>query len=429
MTMQHQHMQIVQVPIVDLKPADYNPRKWDIAAVKNLTESIKKFGLVDPIVVNGSPERKNVVIGGHFRLHVAKELGYTEMPVVYLDIPDIEKEKELNLRLNKNVGEWDWDLLKNFETDLLVDIGFTDTDLGEIWNESLTTEDDIFDEVEELKKVKETTIKPGEMYLLGKHRLICGDATDPRVIEQLMGTDRASAIYTDPPFNIGLDYNKGLGGKQNYGGTTNDKKSDAEYREFLKSAIGNGLAHAQPDLHVFSYCDQKYIGMVQSVFQELGINNQRVCLWIKNGLNLTPHIAFNKCYEPCVYGTIGKPHLSDIKNLNEIMNKEIEGGNQGIEDIETMLDIWLEKRIAGQHYEHPTSKPPTLHEKPLKRCTRIGDIVLDLFGGSGSTLIACEQLKRRAYLAEKEPIFCQVIINRYERITGVRTTKYESTQS
>lgn len=429
MTIQDQNIKIMQVPVSELNPAAYNPRKWDNAATDALTESIKRFGLVDPILVNSTPERKGTVIGGHFRLHVAKLLDYIEVPVVYIDIPDIEKEKELNLRLNKNVGEWDWELLKNFEADLLVDIGFTDTDLGNIWDESLTTEDDAFNEVEELKRGKETTIKPREMYLLGKHRLICGDSTNPEIVPRLMGTDRASVIYTDPPFNIGLDYNKGLGGRQNYGGTTDDKKSDADYREFLKSAIENGLAHAHPDLHVFSYCDQKYIGMVQQLFEEVGIKNQRVCLWIKNGLNLTPQIAFNKCYEPAVYGTIGKPYLSDVKNLNEIMNKEVAGGNQGIEDIETMIDLWLERRIAGQHYEHPTSKPPTLHEKPLKRCTKIGDIVLDLFGGSGSTLIACEQLKRRAYLVEKEPIFCQVIINRYERITGVRATKYEPVQS
>jgi DNA modification methylase len=145
-----------------------------------------------------------------------------------------------------------------------------------------------------------------------------------------------------------------------------------------------------------------------------------VCLWIKNGFNATPRVAFNKCYEPCVYGTKGKPYLAPLHNLNEILDKEIGTGNRTIDDILDILDIWLAKRLPGQEYEHPTSKPPTLHEKALRRCTQINDIVLDLFGGSGSTLIACEELKRRAYLVEKEPIFCQLIINRFEKLTGVK---------
>ena len=182
----------------------------------------------------------------------------------------------------------------------------------------------------------------------------------------------------------------------------------------------NALEASNKDIHFFYYCDQRYIGLIQDLYKDLGIKNQRVCLWIKNGFNVTPQVAFNKCYEPCVYGIKGKPFLSPVKNLDEILNKEIGTGNRAIDDISDIIDIWLAKRLAGQDYEHATSKPPTLHEKALRRCTKINDIVLDLFGGSGSTLIACEQLKRRAFLSEIEPVFCQLICNRYFNLTGVK---------
>lgn len=129
-----QNLNVVYVPIGELLPATYNPRKWSEDAIAQLTESMKRFGLVDPIVVNGASERKNIVIGGHFRLKVAKDLGFKEIPVVYIDIPDLEKEKELNLRLNKNVGDWDWNLLAEFGEIVLADIGFSSEQLDEIFD-------------------------------------------------------------------------------------------------------------------------------------------------------------------------------------------------------------------------------------------------------------------------------------------------------
>ncbi|PJA39676.1 hypothetical protein CO179_04765, partial [candidate division WWE3 bacterium CG_4_9_14_3_um_filter_39_7] len=150
-----------------------------------------------------------------------------------------------------------------------------------------------------------------------------------------------------------------------------------------------------------------------------GIENKRVCLWIKNNFNVTPNVAFNKVYEPCVYGTIGSPYLAtNVTKYHEILNKEVDSGNRAIDDIIDLFNIWLVKRIPTQDYEHPTEKPSTLHEKPLKRCTKPGDIVLDLFGGSGSTMMACEQLNRACYMVEIEPIFCDLIIRRYQQLTG-----------
>ncbi len=416
-------IQIVQVPTTNLNPAPYNPRRWSNKATSDLTASIKRFGLIDPIIVNGASDRKNVVIGGHFRLKIAQDLGYAEVPVVYVNIPDIEREKELNLRLNANTGEWDLELLKEFDISLLLDVGFDDGDLSAIWDEALATEDDDFDVDRAIREIKTPQTKPGDLFQLGSHRLICGDATDPAVIQRLVGTDLVSALYFDPPFNISLDYSKGISTNGKYGGSTNDHKSDPDYRTFLQSLLANGLAVAKPDCHVFCYCDESYIGLLQSLYVEIGLAPKRVCLWIKNNFNMTPQIAFNKAYEPCVYGTRGKPYLSKTKNLTEILNKDVAVGNRSLDDILDLFNIWLAKRDSAQDYEHPTQKPPTLHEKPLRRCTKPGDIVLDVTAGSGSTMVACEQLKRRAYLAEAEPIFCDVIIARYETLTGQKAVK------
>ena len=428
--MEKENLKITFVDVNSLKVAAYNPRKWDDAKKEKLKESIERFGLVDPIIVNSASERKNIVIGGHFRLTVAKELKIQEVPVVYLNIPDIEKEKELNLRLNKNVGEWDIELLKEFDLGVLLNVGFDDGDLSAIWDDCLETEDDNFQEEKELAEIKETDIQLGDLFELGSHRLLCADAHDPQNIQKLMGGEKTSFAYCDPIYNIGVSYDKGVGGKQNYGGKVNDNKSDTEYREFLKSGMQSAMSVVNKDFHYFCYCDQKYIGMVQDLYRELGIENKRVCMWIKNGQNPVPGVAFSKCYEPVVYGTVGSPYLSkSIQNLNEVMNKEIGTGNRLIDDILDELDIWLVKRLAGNEYEHSTSKPPTLHEKAIRRCTKPGDIILDLYGGSGSTLIAAEMLKRKAYLTEIEPRFCQLIINRYEKLTGQKAKLISNTKS
>lgn len=410
---------IVYISAQELRPADYNPRKWDEAAAKQLTESIKRFGLIDPIIVNGASKRKNIVIGGHFRLEVGKRLGIEKVPVVYVNIPNLQKEKELNLRLNRNTGEWDFELLKSFNVELLLDVGFDDSDLSHIWDENLGVENDDFDVKKEIEKIKEPKSKLGDIYQLGSHRLVCGDATNPDVIKKLVQGEKVSMLYCDPPYNISLDYSNGIGTNGKYGGKTNDKKSEEEYKNFLKQTLQNGLSVAYPDAHIFYWCDENYIGLIQGIYKELGIINKRVCLWIKNNQNVTPQTAFNKVYEPCVYGIQGNPYLSEsVKNLNEVLNKEVGTGNRLTDDILDLFNIWLAKRLPAQDYEHPTEKPPTLHEKALRRCTKAGDIVLDVFGGSGSTLIACEQLKRRAYLCEIEPIFCDLIIKRFEKLTG-----------
>jgi len=411
---------IVRVPVKELKPSAYNPRKWDDKAIADMKESITRFGLVDPLIVNSAPERKNIVIGGHLRLKVATLLGFTEVPIVYLNISEIEKEKELNLRLNKNVGSWDEELLKAFDTNLLLDVGFTPDDLNGFFDDVLEIADDDFNVNEELAKIITPETKPGDLYQLGDHRLLCGNSLDANDVAKLMGNDHAGMVFSDPPYNINLDYRKGIGTKGKY--TTdklvNDNKGVKEYEQFLDVAIKNALAASNPDAHVFFWCDEKYVWLLQTLYEKHGIKNRRLCLWIKNNFDPTPQVAFNKVIEFCVYGTRGTPTLNaNLKNLSEVLNKEV--NSIGLyDDLMSIVQLWLVKRDTTTDYEHPTQKPITLCEKPIKRCSAPGEIILDLFGGSGSTMIAAEQLKRRAYLVELDPTFCDLIIRRWEHFTG-----------
>jgi len=409
----------------DLVPNAKNPRSLSAKQKADLEASITKFNLVEIPAVNTD----NQVLAGHQRLKIMKALGrgQEEIDVRVPDRTLTEKEcEEYMLRSNRNTGSWDFELLKAFDTETLLDIGFNDADLSNIWDDVLQIEEDEFDEEKEVEEAKDTDIKLGDRFQLGKHKLVCGDSLDEAVVKKLLGEELADVVYCDPPYNIALDYDKGVGGGKSYGGDVDDKKSDPKYRTFLKKAMANAIAVSAQDSHHFWYHDQKYTGMLQSLYEELGIKYKRTALWIKNGINPTPKTAFSKFYEPCVYGTRGKPYLSDKQTkLGEIMNKEIGIGNATIDDILDMIDIWLAKREAGTDYEHPTQKPLTLHERPLSRCSRVNDAVLDLFGGSGSTLLACEQMRRRAFLVEKSPIFCQVIINRYEKFTEDKAIKLD----
>lgn len=411
--------------VCDLIPHAKNPRTLSEKQKKDIEASISKFNLVEIPAINTD----NIVLAGHARLKILILLG-RESEEIDVRVPSrtlTAKEcEEYMLRSNKNSGSWDYELLKAFDTEFLLDIGFDDTDLGHIWDDILELEDDGFEEVKEFEKAKKTDIKTGDRFALGKHLLLCGDSTQEAALKHLIGDKHADMVYCDPPYNISLDYNKGIGGKANYGGDVDDKKTNSEYREFLRKAITAALSVSAENAHHFWYCDQKYVGMIQMLFEELGIGYKRTAIWVKNGINPTPQVAFSKLYEPCVYGTTGKPYLSPKHTkLGEILNKDIGIGNATIDDITDMIDIWLAKRIAGDEYEHPTQKPITLHERPIARCTRIGDTVLDLFGGSGSTLLACEQLKRTAFLVEMNPVFCQLIINRYEKFTGNKAIKLD----
>ena len=322
------------------------------------------------------------------------------------------------LSSNRIHGDWSWEkLAANFDIETMLTSGFDDADMSHIWDD-LTVEDDAdWDETKEMDKAKKTNIKIGDRFKLGRHYLICSDSTSPDTVKELVGKNKIDVINIDYPYNISLDYGSGIGGTKNYGGTTDDKKSDIEYRKFVKDILENALSVSKPDCHIFTWLDEKYMGVFQDIFKEVGVNFKRLCFWIKSNQNPTPQIAFNRAVELCMYSVRGKPFLSDrVKNLNEVLNKEIGTGNRLIDDILDLFQIWLAKRVASNLYEHPTMKPPSLYEKSLRRCSKAGDSVLDLCGGSGSLLIACECLKRQAFIAEIEPVFCQLIINRFSKL-------------
>ena len=417
--------QIAEVPIETLKLFPKNPRTWDDVDEKNLTESIQTFGMLLPLLVNNAKGREGIVIGGNFRLSIYKKLGIQMVPVLYVAIEDERKERELNVRLNLNQGNWDWELLKEYEIGDLLSYGFNEINLGKFWDSELAVENDHFD----LKNAKEEVLKNpvaklGDLFQLGNHRVICGSSTDLEVVKRLAGNSPVHYINSDPPFNIGLNYSKGIGNNSDYGGNEKDKRTDDEYKQFLKTSLENALAVSQPDTHIFYWCDEKNVGLLQGLYKELNIENKRLCIWIKNNQNVTPKIAFNKMIECCVYGVRGKPYLNEnLRNLSEIQNKEIGSGNRSADDIYDLLNIWLVDRLPTTEYVHPTMKSPALYEKALRRCTQIGDYVLDLFAGSGSQMIACEQLKRRALLSEIDPVFVDIILLRYEQFTGVKPTK------
>jgi DNA modification methylase len=406
----------VQKKVDDLIPQKINPRSINKKQLEDLKRSLEKYNLVEIPAV----DLDGNILAGHQRIKILKILGRGD-EIIDVRIPNRklteEESKGYLISSNSLGGSWDYSLLKEFKVELLLDAGFDEHDLANIWdNDICINKDEKFDVDKELKKIKEPKTKLGDVILLGDHKLICGNANDPEVVKKLFGDKKASMIYNDPVYNIDLDYTKGLGGKQNYGGNVNDSRTDEEYKEFLKMSLVNALSVSKSDVHVFYWNTEQHIWIVQTLYRELGIENKRICLWIKNGQNPTPQVAFSKCYEPCIYGTLNKPYLSKKeRGLNEVFNKEVTSGNNLIEEVSS---IWAVKRLSGKDYTHATSKPVDLHEKAIRRCTLPGDIILDSFLGSGSTLIACEQLKRICYGVELEPIYCDLIVKRWEHLTG-----------
>ncbi len=411
----------------EIKPNPKNPKKHDDEL---LYQSMKEFEYTSPMIV----DEKNMLLVGEGRLGAMKRAGYTSAEVV-VKRGLTEKQKERYMLLDNKLterGGWDAELLKEFEVEELLEAGFDNDDLNSMWDDVLELDEDNFDVEKAVREIKKPATKEGDLYQLGNHRLLCGDSTKEKNVLKLMQGKKADMIYCDPPYNIGLNYSTGIGTSTKYRKDfpdlkykgVNDKKNAGEYKTFLDATIKNALVAAKTDAHVFYWCDENSIWLLQQLYQENKIRPDRVCLWIKNNFNVTPQKAFNKVYESCVYGTVGRPYLNkNFKNFNEILNKEIESGNQGLDDILGIINIWLERRDNTSEYQHPTQKPITLHERPIKRCTKPGDIILDLFGGSGSTLISAEQSKRKAYLCEIDPIFCEVIIKRFEQYTGKKTVK------
>ncbi len=399
--------------VKDLLPWQENPRKISKVALDKLKQKITKNGFHSVIVI----DTDNTILSGNQRKIALTELGVKTVSVM---IPSRklsdEERRRIGIESNINDGEWDFEKLKSFDLELLQFAGFDEKELVKFWDEEKDTKDDKFDVDKELKKIKTPQTKSGDLIVMGGHKLLCASSTDISAVKKLFGDDRATAIYSDPPFNIGLSYDKGVGNKSNYGGTFDDNQSPEAYKEFIRQVLKSSLAISTKDTHVAFWCDEAWVWVFQTLYMELGIKNRRLNIWIKNNSSPIPTVAFNKCAEYCVYGTKGSPYLSDlVKNLNEIQNKDCTTGNQLLEDIS---NIWATKRLPSNQMEHPTSKNPELHHKFIMRCTKPGDIIFDAFSGSASTMICAEQLDRKVYSLEIEPVFCDLAIRRYEKLTG-----------
>jgi DNA modification methylase len=418
---------LIEVPINEIELLENNPRsitkKQLTALAKDLQRDPNFLKQRPPLLNFLTKEKRKVCYAGNQRVLAATQLG---LKTIWCWIEDDVKPKVQDERMmkdNLHRGEWDFDKLKLFETSLLNGVGFSDDFLSHLFKEELSVEDDNFDVDKAVEEIKTPKTKTGDIYILGEHRLICGNSEDEETIKKLFDEGEcAKMIYCDPPYNIGLSYDKGIKGNSTKKTYTNahfdDNKTPEDYINWLVLTIKNAKSVTDGNAHVFYWCDPKFIYQVQEAFIKADVKNKNVCFWLKNQFNPVQQIAFNRIMEPCVYGTIGKPYLfSEIKNLSEILNVEVTGKNV-TEYFQSMIDVWFSPRVRTNDYVHPTQKPITLHDKPIRRCTVPGDIIVDLFGGSGSTLIASEQMKRSARLCEMDPIFCDVIVNRWETFTG-----------
>lgn len=239
--------------VSELKSYEKNPRKMSAEEKAEIEKSIDGFGRVVPLIINIG-KRNNIVISGNQRLKIYKEKKVEEVEAM---VPSreltLEEEKELNLRLNKNTASWDYDLLQEFDLDLLLDVGFGDDELQSFFDDVELAEDD-YDVEKALKEIKKTKVKTGEIWQLGKNRLLVGDSTNKKEVERLMNVVKAHVIYQDPPYNIGLDYSKGIGNKKKYGGNfsaKNDSKTDLGYKEFLDKSIQVAKSIALKNNHFF----------------------------------------------------------------------------------------------------------------------------------------------------------------------------------
>lgn len=400
-----------------LKPWKENPRDITNAGFEKLKGRIRQRGFHSSIVV----DIDNTILSGNMRWRALNALGIKKVNILRPNRKlTSEERKKIALESNLNDGEWNMEALKSFNLELLTDVGFDQMKLVEFWDKDQKVANEPFDLEKEIKIAQKTDIKRGNMYQLGLHKLICADATDPNTVIKLMNGVKVDLINQDPPFNIGLSYDKGVGGKKsnkNYGGGTNDNMSDEGYKDFIRKMIRNALSVSKKDCHVAYWADERFVWVFQTLYKELGIASKRLLIWVKNNASPTPRTAFNKATEYIIYGTTGSPYLSpNVQNANEIINFDTTTGNDLLDELSNII---LQKRLPSNQYHHPTQKDPQVHSKILKRCTKIGDAVLDLTAGSGSIMSACEQLGRVAYMCDYEPVFCQVILNRYKKMTGL----------
>jgi len=435
-------LKIVEVPIKELRASTYNPRKHSKEQADQLKESIKRFGLVDPVICNSTPKRKNIIIGGHFRAAMAKELGMKTVPVVYIRISDLTKEKELNLRLNKNTGEFDLDLLAEFDESFLTDIGFDSQDLDNIFPTEEKIE--IFDIKKELAKlnIQNITVQKGDVYELNGSRVACGDSTVEADMLKLMKNEKADFCLTDPPYI--LDYLKGKT-KQKDGVTTGfGAKKNRRYLEtdilpenFTELWMKNVSKIAKENFSIIVYENWKNIRTIWGEIEKYWKVKNMIVWHLPNRCQgfSAKNRFFNKHdiamvgatdsvklhnkdeselleneYETALYAISGKPHWESYKKGKKICPTDF------------IDHTAADEKSSGQSVIFGT-KPIEILVPYIKVLTRRNDLIVDPFGGSGSILAAAIKMNRRAYLMEKCPTYVEVILKRWEKETSQKPIK------
>lgn len=390
--MKHAQIKIEYIALDKLTPYEKNARKHQEADLKTIEASIEQFGMCDPI---GIWSDKNIIVEGHGRLLALKKLGYTEAPCIRLDHLTDEERRAYALAHNKTaeMSEWEFDKLDAELAELAnMELDFSMEDFGFEAFVAVDETEVVEDDVPEVDEEAEPTVKLGDIWQLGKHRLMCGDSTDKETIEKLMNGEQADLLVTDPPYNVAYE------GKTADALTIeNDSMGGEEFRAFLVSAFERAKESlkAGSSFYVW-YASREHINF-ESALNEVGLQVREQLIWVKNSLVLSRQ-DYHWRHEPCLYGwKDGAPHnwYSDRSQT-------------------TVLEFNRPSRNA----EHPTMKPLDLLGYQIKNSSKQGQLVIDLFGGSGSTLMACEQLNRICYTCELDPRYCDVIIKRWEQHTG-----------
>ena len=386
-------MEFRKIKIADLLPAAYNPRKAlkpgdkEYEKIKN---SIKEFGYCEPVIVNSDM----TIIGGHQRVTVLKDLGYDEIDCIVIEI-DKTKEKALNIALNKITGEWNKELLADLimelqESDFDVAVtGFEPPEIDQLMSQvhDKDVAEDDFDIDEELSQPAMT--RQGDLWILGRHRLYCGDSIVPESYDMLMDGKKANLVVTDPPYNV--DY-EGSAGK-----IKNDKMDEEQFEKFLFAAYVNMEQNMENDASIYVFHSDSHGLAFRRAFEEAGFYLSGCCIWKKQSLVLgrSPYLWI---HEPILFGW------------------KKAGTHKWYSD-RKQTTVW-EYDKPRKNDLHPTMKPLNLIAYPIKNSSVANCIVLDPFGGSGSTLIACEQTDRICHTIELDPKYADVIVKRFIEQVG-----------
>ncbi len=444
MITQLDQLKVSYVDINTLHSPEYNPREWSEEAERQLKESIEHHGIVDPLLVNSAAGREGIVIGGNFRLKVLKALGYTEVPVIYANVTDLEKEKDLCLRLNKAVGDWSLELLKSFDENFLADVGFSKEELDEIFD--LGDENpEVFDLQKELAKldITKVEVKKGDVYEWPDgSRVMCGDSCVEADMLKLMDGVKADMCFTDPPYI--LDY---LRGKKKHGETTKGfgLKRDRQYLEtdvlpdnFTDLWMDNVVKVQKSDFSIIVYENPKNLRTIWNALEKHWKYRNTIVWHVPNRVQgfSAKYKFFNK-YDIALVGTSGKVELDTEPEPDELLQTEYEmalyatSGKPQWESYEKgkkycptdfIEHIAADEKSSGQGIIFGTKPLPILIPY-IKVLTKRDDLVLEPFGGSGSTAAAAVTLKRRFRLMEKSPVYTEVILHRLSKLIGSKPKK------